>query len=51
MQVSRFYGADNLSPGALAPLDYEIISPVEYRAAASDKRYTIFVPPNLDLSD
>lgn len=49
--VSRFYGADNLFPGALAPLGYDIISPVEYRAAASDKRCTVFVPPNLDSSD
>lgn len=32
-------------------MDYDIISPVEYRAAASDKRYTVFIPPNLDSSD
>ena len=49
--MSRFYGADNLSPAALKPLDYETISPVEYRTAASDKRYTVFIPPNLDSSD
>jgi hypothetical protein len=51
MRVSRFYGADELSPRALEPLNYEIISPVEYEAAGHDKEYTIFVPPNLDLSD
>jgi hypothetical protein len=49
--VSRFYAADRLSPTALAPLDYEVISPVEYKVAGHDKRYTIFVPPNLDSSD
>jgi len=34
------------------PLDnYEVISPVEYKATGHDKKYTIFVPPNLDSSD
>jgi len=51
VQVSRFYGADNLSPGALEPLDYETISPVEYEVTNSSKKYTIFIPPNLDSSD
>jgi hypothetical protein len=51
VQVSRFYGADNLPPVALEPLDYEIISPVEYEVANSNKKYVIFVPPNLDSGD
>jgi hypothetical protein len=51
VQVSRFYGSDNLSPATLEPLNYEIISPVKYKAAGGDKKYTIFVPPNLDPSD
>jgi len=51
MRVSRFYGADELSPRALEPLNYEIISPVEYEVTNSSKKYTIFVPPNLDSGD
>jgi hypothetical protein len=50
VQVSRFYEADELSPGALEPLGYETISPAEYEVTGGDKRYTIFVPPNLDSS-
>lgn len=50
-QVSRFYDADELSPGALEPLDYEPISPVKYEVASGNEKYTIFVPPNLDSSD
>jgi hypothetical protein len=49
--VSRFYGTDELSPKALVPLDYEVISPAGYEAAGGNKNYTIFVPPNLDSSD
>jgi hypothetical protein len=51
VQVSRFYGADNLSPAALEPLNYKIVSPVEYEVTNSSKKYTIFIPPNLDSSD
>lgn len=50
-QVSRFYEADELSPGALEPLDYEPISPVKYEVESGNEKYTIFVPPNLDSSD
>jgi hypothetical protein len=50
-RVSRFYGADEISPEALEPLDYEVISQVEYEVTGDDERYTIFVPPNLDSSD
>jgi len=50
-QVSRFYKADELSPGALKPLDYEPISPVKYEVESCNEKYTIFVPPNLDSSD
>lgn len=50
-QVSRFYNADELSPGALEPLEYEVISQVEYEVTGDNEKYTIFVPPNLDSSD
>jgi len=50
-QVSRFYGADELSPRALETLNYELISPVKYEIEGGDEKYTIFVPPNLDSSD
>ncbi|MFQ6130190.1 MAG: hypothetical protein ACE5OT_05240 [Candidatus Hadarchaeaceae archaeon] len=50
-QVSRFYGADELSPGALEPLDYKPISQVKYEVESGNEKYTIFVPPNLDSSD
>jgi hypothetical protein len=50
-RVSRFYGADELSPEALEPLDYGVISPVEYEVTGDNERCMIFVPPNLDSSD
>ena len=40
-----------LSTEALEPLVYEIVLPVEYKVADHDKKFTIFVPPNLDSSD
>jgi hypothetical protein len=50
-QVSRFYGADEFSPEALEPLSYESISPVKYEVKSGNKKYTVFIPPNLDSSD
>lgn len=47
-RVSRFYETDELSPQTLEPLDYEFISPVEYRVREGAEKYTVFVPPNLD---
>jgi hypothetical protein len=49
--VSRFYEADNLSPEAIVPLNYKVISPVKYEVSGANEKYTIFVPPNLDSSD
>ncbi|MBE0447825.1 MAG: hypothetical protein IBX64_06955 [Actinobacteria bacterium] len=51
VQVSRFYEADELPPEALEPLDYKIVSPVEYEVTGDNEKCTIFVPPNLDSSD